>query len=235
LHRAKEMFPKAVVSNTWGTTEGSPVVFGPHPERKPKPKLAVGYPMPQAEIKLVGGPNENEGVIWVRSRAVMPGYLNLPAESAKRLHDGWYDTGDVMRRDAEGFYYFLRRADDMFVCGGENVYPAEVERLLEAHPEVAQASVLPLDDEIKGQVPVAYVVAAPGTAPTEDAIKQYALANGPAYQHPRFVAFVEALPLAGTNKIDRAALTARAAEEFGAARSARNAGLSTTPERNAPR
>jgi acyl-CoA synthetase (AMP-forming)/AMP-acid ligase II len=111
----------------------------------------------------------------------------------------------------------------MFVCGGENVYPAEVERILEAHPAVAQASVVPVADDIKGQVPVAYVVSAPGTAASAEELKAHALANGPAYQHPRFIAFLDALPLAGTNKIDRAALTARAAREFGAARAAQSA------------
>jgi acyl-CoA synthetase (AMP-forming)/AMP-acid ligase II len=221
--RAAEMFPKAVISNTWGTTEGSPVVFGPHPERKPKPKLAVGFPMKEAEIKLVGGPSVDEGVVWVRSRAVMPGYHKLPEASADKLHDGWYDTGDIMRRDADGFYYFVGRADDMFVCGGENVYPSEVERLLEGHPGVAQASVVPLADDIKGQVPVAYVVPKPGAQVTAEDVKQFALARGPAYQHPRFVAFVDALPLAGTNKIDRTALTQRALRDFGAARAVRYA------------
>ncbi|MEJ8570495.1 class I adenylate-forming enzyme family protein [Microbaculum marinum] len=220
---AGRVFPAAMISNTWGTTEGSPVVFGPHPEGKPKPRLAVGYPLPEAEIRLVGGNSEDEGVIWVRSRAVMPGYLNLPEESARRLHDGWYDTGDIMRRDADGFYYFVGRADDMFVCGGENVYPTEVERLLESHPGIAQASVVPLEDEIKGMVPVAYVVPASGAGLTEDEVKAFALKEGPAYRHPRHVAFVDALPLAGTNKVDRQSLTIRAAEEFGAAQRARRA------------
>lgn len=222
---AGRIFPQAAISNTWGTTEGSPVVFGPHPDGKPKPKMSVGYPMPEAEIRLVGGSSDDEGVIWVRSGAVMPGYLNMPEESARCLHDGWYDTGDIMRRDADGFYYFVGRADDMFVCGGENVYPTEVERLLESHPGIAQASVLPLADDIKGMVPVAYLVLAPGAVLTADEVKAFALAEGPAYRHPRHVAFLEALPLAGTNKVDRQALTARAADEFGAAQRARRASI----------
>ena len=79
----------------------------------------------------------------------------------------------------------------MFQCGGENVYPGEVEKLLGRHPDVAQACVVPVPDEIKYQLPVAFVVAKPGTAPSEDALRRFALDNGPAYAHPRAVWFVE--------------------------------------------
>ena len=101
---------------------------------------------------------------------------------------------------------FVGRTDDMFVSGGENIYPADVERMLERHPDIAQAAVVPIDDEIKGQKPVAFVVPKPGRSPSEDEIKRFALANAPAYAHPRFVWFTEELPLASTNKVDRVAL-----------------------------
>jgi acyl-coenzyme A synthetase/AMP-(fatty) acid ligase len=135
----------------------------------PRPKLSLGYPVPQIEWKLVGGPSENEGVLWLRSRLLMPGYLNQPETTAKRVTDGWYNSSDVMRRDADGFFFFVGRDDDMFVCAGENIYPGEVEKLLERHPAVLQCAVVPLADEIKGQLPVAFIVPAPGTAPTIDA------------------------------------------------------------------
>ena len=97
----------------------------------------------------------------------MAAYHNLPEETARRLKDGWFDTGDVCRRDADGFYYFVGRTDDMFVCGGENVYPGDVEGTLERHPDILQAAVLPVDHALKGQVPVAFVVARPGAGLTE--------------------------------------------------------------------
>jgi len=122
-----------------------------------------------------------------------------------------YDTGDVMRRDEHGFFYFVGRADDMFVCGGENIYPGEVEKMLETHPAIAQAVVLPVNDEIKGQIPAAFIVPRAGQALSVDDVKQYALQHGPAYQHPRFVEFLPEMPLAGTNKIDRKVLAERAA------------------------
>lgn len=214
FERAAEIFPNASISNSWGTTESGPVAFGPHPDGMATPMLSLGYPVAHAETKFVDGPDDNEGVLWVRNKAVMPGYLNRPEDTAKCVRDGWYDTGDVMRRDENGFVFFVGRADDMFVCGGENIYPAEVERLLERHPAVAQAAVVPIVDEIKQFIPVAYIVAKPGAAPAIEEIKQFTLDNGPAYQHPRFIAVLDELPLAGTNKIDRRALNERATGEF---------------------
>ena len=139
-----------------------------------------------------------------------PGYLNRPDQSRSRFVGGWYVTGDVMRRDEAGFYYFVGRVDDMFVCGGENIYPGEVEKMLERHPGIAQAVVIAVDDEIKGQIPAAFIVCRPGAALTAGEVRAFALKHAPAYQHPRFVEFLAEMPLAGTNKIDRQALAQRA-------------------------
>jgi acyl-CoA synthetase (AMP-forming)/AMP-acid ligase II len=207
-------FPDAEFANGYGTTESGPGGFGPHPEGKRRPDTSIGYPLPFVEVELVGGATPDEGVLHIRAPTMAPGYLNLPAKSAEKFHDGWYDTGDVMRRDADGFFYFVGRADDMFVCGGENVYPGEVEKLLERHEAIHQASVVPVADEIKGEVPVAFVVPRKGNMPTEDEIRRYALANGPAYAHPRRVVLLSELPLAGTNKIDRKALIEHARNMF---------------------
>ena len=205
LHLA---FPNAAATNGYGVTEAGPVMFAGHPNGLPRPATSIGYPLAGCEIRLDPGPDE--GVLLTRNPGVMLAYHNLPDETARRLEDGWFDTGDVCRRDGDGFYYFVGRTDDMFVCGGENVYPGDVETTLERHPDVLQAAVLPVDHELKGQVPVAFVVARPGSGLTEQGVKEWALAHGPAYQHPRRVFLVPELPLAGTNKIDRAALKARA-------------------------
>jgi acyl-coenzyme A synthetase/AMP-(fatty) acid ligase len=211
IHRA---LPKAKVTNAYGTTEAGMIVFGPHPKGLPQPETSVGYPHPKAELRLVDGDNKDawQGVLEMKSPATMLGYHSRPDVPAPITPDGFYVTGDVFRRDADGFYYFVGRTDDMFVSGGENIYPAEVERMLERHPDVAQAAVVPVADEIKGTKPVAFVIPKAGHAPQEDAIKRFALENGPAYQHPRSVWFVDDLPLASTNKVDRAALK-RMAEE----------------------
>jgi long-chain acyl-CoA synthetase len=201
-------FPNAAASNGYGVTEAGPVMFANHPQGLRRPPTSIGYPLAGCEIRLDPGPDE--GVLLTRNPGVMAAYHNLPEETARRLKDGWFDTGDVCRRDADGFYYFVGRTDDMFVCGGENVYPGDVEGTLERHPDVLQAAVLPVDHELKGQVPVAFVVVRPGSGLTTQDVKDWALAHGPAYQHPRRVFLVPELPLAGTNKIDRAALRARA-------------------------
>ena len=144
--------------------------------------------------------------------ALMNGYHNRPDVPPPFTKDGFYITGDVLRRDENGFHYFVGRTDDMFVSGGENIYPTDVERMLEKHPDVGQAVVIPVDDDIKGTKPVAFVIPKAGHKPTEAAIKKYALENAPAYQHPRFVWFIDELPLASTNKVDRHALRKLAQE-----------------------
>jgi len=215
LHRA---FPDAKVTNAYGTTEAGPVVFGPHPDGLPQPEMSVGYPHPKVALRLIddNGRVGDEGALEMKCPAVMLGYHNRPDLPPPITADGFYRTGDVFRRDADGFHYFLGRTDDMFVSSGENIYPGDVERMLERHSAVAQACVVPIDDDIKGQKPVAFIVAKAGQEPDAEDIKRFALANAPAYQHPRFVWFVDRLPLSTTNKIDRAALKREAAERVAA-------------------
>ncbi len=210
----QRLLPGAVVSNGYGTTEAV-LEFGPHPEGKPRPKISVGHQHPKVELRLVDpdtGEDGDAGELWVRSPGVMTGYHNLPEVTSERLTDGWYHTGDLMTRDSDGFYYFVSRVDDMFVCAGENIYADAVEQMLEKHPAVHQAVVVPVPDELKGQLPAAFVRVEPGRTLTVDEVKQYALANGPAYAHPRHVWIVDEIPLASTAKIDRNGLVARAAE-----------------------
>lgn len=210
IDRVQALFPKAAINNSYGTTEAGPAPFGIHPDGVPRPPLACGYPVPGSEAELREGPHADEGVLYMRNPMMMSGYANLPEKTASVLRDGWYRSGDIFRRDKDGFFYFVGRADDMFVVGGENVWPGEVERLLERQPGVHQACVVPVPDDIKGAIPFAFVVRAPGTSATEAEIKEFALANGPAYAHPRFVAFRSEIPLAATNKPDRKRLIGEA-------------------------
>lgn len=210
IEKVQGIFPAAIVQNGYGTTEAGPSVFGPHPDGVVRPALSLGYPLPDIEWQLRDGPSQDEGVLWLKTPALMRGYLNLPEATARRMHDGWYDTGDVMRRDARGFFSFVGRDDDMFVCGGENVYPGELEQLLERHAAIAQAAVVSVPDEIKGHIPIAFVVRTLGAEVTEAEVRAFALEHGPAYSHPRIVLFKDELPVASTHKIDRKALTEEA-------------------------
>jgi long-chain acyl-CoA synthetase len=210
LHQA---LPAAMATNAYGTTEAGPVVFGPHPDGLPQPEMSVGYPHRQVALRLIddNGCVADQGALEMKCPAVMLGYHNRPDLPPPITADGFYRTGDVFRRDAQGFHYFVGRNDDMFVCGGENIYPGDVERMLEHHPAVAQACVVPVDDDIKGQKPVAFIVVKAGETPDAEDIKRFALAHAPAYQHPRFVWLLDRLPLSSTNKIDRTALKREAA------------------------
>ena len=217
IDQVRAVFPTAQITNGYGTSEAGPVVFGPHPQGIAQPELSVGYPHPAVDLRLVrdGQDVQDDGVLEMRCGALMTLYHHLPEATAKALTaDGYYRTGDVFRRDENGFFYFVGRADDMFVCGGENIYPGEVEKMLERHPAIQQAAVIPVPDELKGHKPIAFVVKAADAALDEQAVKTYALANAPAYQHPRRVIFLDELPLAGTNKIDKRALAQRVESFF---------------------
>ncbi|SEP01930.1 Acyl-CoA synthetase (AMP-forming)/AMP-acid ligase II [Rhodospirillales bacterium URHD0017] len=206
IDQVRAVFPKAAIGNGYGTTEAGPVVFGPHPDDIPQPELSTGYPHPDVELRLVrdGKEVQDEGALEMKCGALMTHYHKLPEATAKAMTpDGFYRTNDVFRRDQNGFFYFVGRVDDMFVCGGENIYPGEVEKMLERHPGIHQAAVIPIPDELKGHKPIAFVVRTGGAELDEQAVKSYALANAPAYQHPRQVIFIDEMPLAGTNKIDK--------------------------------
>jgi len=208
----RKAFPNATVVGGYGTTEGGPLVFGPK-KGVPLPDDGVGWPLDGVEVRLVdgNGADADEGELWMRTPANMLGYLNLPEKTAQVLTpDGWYKSGDVFRRDATGCYFFVGRVDDMFNCGGENIYPGEVEQVIARLAQVMQTCVVPVKDELKGHKPVAFVVLHPGSRLTEQEVKTFVLEHAPAYQHPRRVFFVDELPLAATNKVDRKALIARA-------------------------
>jgi len=201
-----EAFPQAEVRLSFGITESSPVMFGPHPDGLKAPRNSIGWALPDTEIILEGGETPDQGVLVVRTPGMMLGYHNMQDETARRLKDGWFDTGDILRRDAEGWYYFVGRVDDMFVSGGNNIYPGEVESVLERQPGIYQAIVVAAPHTLKDQVPYAFVVAKPDAGLSEETVKAHALAHLPPSHHPRRVFFLDALPLAGTNKIDRRAL-----------------------------
>jgi acyl-CoA synthetase (AMP-forming)/AMP-acid ligase II len=214
IEQMRQAFPRARIVHGYGTTEAGPIVFGPHPDGLQRTPLSPGVAHPSVDLRLRRDREvvADEGVLEMRCPAVMNGYHKLPDATRKALTaDGFYITGDVFRRDADGFFFFVGRADDMFVCGGENIYPGEIEKMLERHPAVHQVCVVPVPDELKAHKPVAFVVPHAGARVSEDDIRRFALANAPAYQHPRRVWFLDELPLAGTNKIDRGRLATQAA------------------------
>ncbi|MEM6485779.1 MAG: class I adenylate-forming enzyme family protein [Pseudomonadota bacterium] len=221
--RLAALFPGAGISNGFGTTETGPAIFGAHPDGLATPPGSIGFPMAGIEIKLVSEAGSHgaqptsvsevvspSGELHVRSPMVARGYLNNPAASAGRFHDGWYRTGDLFRYDTDGFYYVIGRNDDMFNVGGHNLYPQEVEERLLGHPAVLQAAVVPKADKVKGAVPVAFVVTRDEVSFDEDSLRQFCIEHGSAWAHPRRVIELGALPLTAVNKLDRKQLTSDA-------------------------
>jgi acyl-CoA synthetase (AMP-forming)/AMP-acid ligase II len=196
-------FPNARIILIFGITEASAALFGKHPQGKSKPRHSLGWPLPGNELRLVGGESADFGVLEIRNPGLMSGYVKDPQQTALKMKDGWYHSGDILRRDAEGWYYFVGRSDDMFVSSGHNIYPQDVEIMLERHDDIEQAVVVPVPDELKHTLPVAFIVKRKGSALSEDEVKKYALENAPPHQHPRQVHFVEALPVNTVGKIDR--------------------------------
>ncbi|MHA1570720.1 MAG: class I adenylate-forming enzyme family protein, partial [Alphaproteobacteria bacterium] len=212
LMRAVEAAFNVSVGESYGLTEGGPVMIGSPLDDRKVPFGSCGVAWPEGEIKLIdvdGKEDPHDGELWVRNPGVTPGYYNLPDVNAERLKDGWLATGDLFHLDDQGFYYFRGRTDDMFNCGGENIYPKEVENLLIRHEEVYDASVVAVPHDLKGNVPVAMVMLAKGGQATEALLKNFCLENGPAYAHPRRITIVSEMPLSGVGKVDRNAVQAQ--------------------------
>ncbi len=208
------------VSESYGLTEGGPVMIGAPLDGREVPFGSCGVAWPEGEVKLVdedGHENAQHGELWVKNPGVTPGYHLLPEVNAERLSDGWLATGDLFSCDEEGFFYFRGRTDDMFNCGGENIYPKEVEDLLLAHRAVYDAAVVPVEHPVKGNVPVAMVMLdeASRASVDEEILKRHCLRSGPAYAHPRRVLFVPQMPLNGAGKVDRVLVQKQLDEAFG--------------------
>jgi long-chain acyl-CoA synthetase len=225
LDAVERALPGVKTSESYGTTEGGSPLRPPL-DGRPVPRGSVGVPAPGIEVKLVdaeGNEQESLGELVTRSPYVCLGYHNQPDVTVSKIRGGWLHTGDIFFKDENGFFFFRSRVDDMFSCGGENVYPKEVENLLFTHPDVANAVVVSVPHTVKGFVPAAMVVPRDGASVTAGDLKSFCLDRGPLYAHPRHVELVSSLPLNGAGKIDRGAVQERMkelAKEKGATASA---------------
>jgi long-chain acyl-CoA synthetase len=209
----------APIAESYGLTEGGPVPIA-NPRYGLKRLGSCGVTVGDCQNRIVSTEDgvteagvDAVGELVTRNPGLAKGYWKLPDVTAQKLRDGWLYTGDLMRRDADGYYYFVGRKDDMINVAGENVYPKEIEGLLLRDPDLKDACVVPAPHVTKGWVPVAYVVARdPAAPPSEEAVKRFFLERGAPYAHPRRVTFLDRLPLGGTGKLDRSALKRAAAE-----------------------
>jgi fatty-acyl-CoA synthase len=145
-------------------------------------------------------PGQN-GELLVRGPGVTPGYWRLPEVTAEAIEDGWLHTGDVAVCDEDGYYAIVDRWKDMYISGGENVYPAEVENVLYGHPAVAEAAVIGVPNERWGEVGRAIVVLAPGAAATAADLIAHCSERLARYKVPASVVFVDVLPRNAAGKV----------------------------------
>ena len=169
---------------------------------------SCGRPQMHTEVKIVDGKGETipmgsteAGELLIAGRHLMKEYWNKPEATADTLKDGWLYTGDICTWDAEGFITICDRKKDMIISGGENIYPAELENVLAACPEVQEAAVIGVASEKWGETPLAIVVAAPGTSPTEESLKAYCKENLAGYKVPQLYELVDSLPRNPSGKL----------------------------------
>lgn len=195
LSSIRQKFIMACVSNIYGNSEAGPGLFY-RPANTTIPDLSVGREHDHISYRL------NAGILEVRHEHMMLGYDN---NQDNFTQDGYYVTNDLFEKDADGWYYYVGRADNMFTCGGTNVYPSQIESVLEKHPAVWQAVVVGIADEIKGHKPYAFVVADPEA--NETILQQHVCEYLPRSHCPRKIWILPALPInISSNKTDRSKL-----------------------------
>jgi fatty-acyl-CoA synthase len=202
----------------YGMTETCGVITMMEPSDAIPKAGSAGKPCLHVAMRLVrtGGTDagtDEIGEIWVKTPSVTPGYWKRPDATAATFTDGWLRTGDAAIRDKDGFYYVVDRWKDMYISGGENVYPAEVEDVLYQLPAVAEAAVIGVPDERWGEVGRAIIAVKAGQSLTEAAIFEHCEANLAHYKHPRSIRFVETLPRNATGKVHKPTLR----QQFGSA------------------
>lgn len=202
------------VMEGYGLTETSPVLCMNH-DCETQHSGTSGPIIPGYEYKLKNYEGEiidgKEGVLWVKGPSVTPGYLHAPEITAERFDkEGFFNTGDYVRFDDEGYVSILDRVTDIIIVGGFNVYPQEVEKVLAEHPAVNQAVVVGIPHDINGEIPKAYVKLNEGSKATDRDIIKFAKEKLAHFKVPRVVEFVNEFPLSGTGKILRRVLRERA-------------------------
>jgi long-chain acyl-CoA synthetase len=189
----------------YGLSETSPVAMFNHPGREAKAG-SIGQPVWGIDATLID-PDWNKvgdgeiGEIAIRGHNVMKGYLKRPDATADAIRDGWFRTGDIGRRDEDGYYYIVDRAKDMIVRGGFNVYPRELEEVLMTHPAVSLAAVIGVPSASHGEEVKAVVIKKVGAQIGEAELKAWCKENMADYKYPRIVEFRDALPMTATGKV----------------------------------
>ncbi len=201
-----------------GQTETSILLWASEEDLMRKPNT-VGRPVFHAEVSLLDrngrklGPHE-VGEIVVKGSIMMKEYWADPARTEETIKNGWLHTGDLAYKDEEGYYYLVDRAKDMYISGGENVYPKEVEEVILAHPDVEEVAVVGVPDETWGEVGHAFVVPRPGSKPKQEELISFCQGKLAPFKWPKKVIFVESLPKTSLGKVQKYLLAGKGRGEF---------------------
>ncbi len=195
----------------YGMTEVGPNLTSLHQDDAIRKKGSIGRPNFYVQIRIVDEygrdlPPDTPGELLLKGPMVTPGYWRNPEATAKTIVDGWFHTGDMVRMDAEQYLYVVDRIKNMYISGGENVYPAELERVLLSHPAISEAAVIGVPDEKWGETGHAFLVRKPGMACTEAEVMDFCKANLAKFKVPKYFTFLGVLPKNDTGKINRKAL-----------------------------
>ena len=220
LHRAVAERTGCEVLERYGMSEALMITSNPYDG--PRVGGTVGFALPGIEVRVCGDDGapaaERAGMVQVRGPSVGPGYWRRPdASSDSRTPDGWFVTGDVGRLDADGRLTLEGRAGDMIISGGLNVYPAEIEQVLDAHPSVTESAVVGLAHPDLGEAVAAFVVAEPDAAGDLDRLVSdlaSTLGDVARFKHPKRIVRVDGLPRNAMGKVLKAQLRARYADLF---------------------
>jgi fatty-acyl-CoA synthase/long-chain acyl-CoA synthetase len=202
-----DTFPQAEVTTAFGQTECSPVTCILRGEDSVTKIGSVGTPMLGVEARVVDEamhdvPRGEVGEIVYRSPMVMKEYWNQPEATAEAFAGGWFHSGDLVRQDEDGYYFVVDRKKDMIISGGENIYCAEVEDVLAAHPKVGEVALIGVPDERFGEAPLAVLAPRdPADPPTPEELSAWCRERLARYKHPREYSIVSALPRNPSGKV----------------------------------
>ncbi|MDF2442355.1 MAG: long-chain acyl-CoA synthetase, partial [Subtercola sp.] len=215
INRFKELFGTEIHEG-YGLTETSPVAtfnmvgVPPRAGTIGTPIWGVDVEIADSEVQdsIVLLPTGELGELVVRGHNLMNGYHNRPEDTAKAMVDGWFRTGDLGRKDEDGYLTVVDRTKDMIIRNGYNVYPREVEEVLAGHPAVSMVAVYGVPHETHGQEIIASVVLATGASATVDELSEFVKQDVAAYKYPRHIDIVESLPLGPSGKVLKRELVA---------------------------
>jgi len=205
-NRILECFPNASLFEAFGQTEMSATtVYMKHQDTLRK-EGSVGLPLRMVNVRVVDDlmndvATNEVGEIIYQGPGMFKGYYNNPDETRKAFEGGWFHSGDLVRRDEEGFFYVVDRKKDMILSGGENIYSAEVEMVLQMHPKIKEAAVVGVPDQKWGQAVKAFVVTFPGEEVTADEISDFCIKHLARFKRPKHITFLHSLPRSATGKV----------------------------------